>query len=77
VTGPQKDAFSVSASGFTPDNLSDLIIGLLVAICLLWAAWTLISFFRQFAEKKMEEGDFVVGIFRVIFVLFMVTLFVQ
>jgi integrating conjugative element protein (TIGR03758 family) len=57
MTATQAAAFQANA-GFTPGELSTLVLGIVFAVLLLWGAWTLRTAYTGWAEGHLTQGQF-------------------
>ena len=57
MSADQLTAFN-SAGGFTPSSSSTLIIGVALAITLLWGAWAISTGYKGWANGSLASGKF-------------------
>jgi len=54
---PQLSAFQ-AMGGFTPQQSTTLLIGLVLACALIFAAWALVTGYRGWASGQLSQGKF-------------------
>ncbi|MDR0578720.1 MAG: TIGR03758 family integrating conjugative element protein [Candidatus Accumulibacter sp.] len=57
MTATQITAFQANA-GFTPGELSTLVLGVVFAVLLLWGAWALRTAYTGWVEGHLTHGQF-------------------
>lgn len=59
MNGDQLAAFQANA-GFTPATVSAVVVGVVVAVLLLWGAWALRTAYVGWAEGDLTQRQFLV-----------------
>jgi integrating conjugative element protein (TIGR03758 family) len=57
VNAAQSSAFQANA-GFTPGELSSLVLGIVFAVLLLWGMWALRTAYTGWTEGHLTQGQF-------------------
>jgi integrating conjugative element protein (TIGR03758 family) len=57
MNAAQSSAFQANA-GFTPGELSGIVLGIVFAVLLLWGAWALRTAYSGWAEGHLSQGQF-------------------
>ncbi|PMV22637.1 MULTISPECIES: TIGR03758 family integrating conjugative element protein [unclassified Pseudomonas] len=74
MTAAQLTAFQASA-GFTPSELSWLLLSALFALMLLWSVWALSTAYTGWAEQRLSQRQFFAVAVRVVALYLALTFF--
>ena len=55
MTTAQSAAFKATG-GFAADKLSDLVVGIVLAVLLLWGAWAVTTAYKGWARGQVEKS---------------------
>lgn len=75
MSGVQAAAFN-AASGVTPQASSTLVIGVVIALSMLWGTWAFYSIYRGWATSNIDRGLAGSSVVRIILLLMILTFFV-
>ena len=74
MTADQRDAFWANG-GFEPAALSTLLLGVLLATLLLWAAWALRTAYVSWAEQRLNQRQFMSVVVKFVAIYLALTFF--
>ena len=63
ISADQANAFHANA-GFTPSDVSSVVLGIVFAVLLLWGVWAMRTAWVGWVHKHLDGAQFVVVIVR-------------